>query len=959
MSSPSGLRAIRDAKLRAEASQQRRLRDAPLFLSPVSGGDVTYGGHPMAPRSPHTQVQCHSRSPSPSGKASGSPPSPHRIFFETPKWQSEAVRFEVDLVEKKSRDRLEAEAREERGLQRKPSAKATRVALQSLEDLKSVIPPFSRVLETIHHDLEEAIFIQEYTTSGASASEEYVLEQLPYFEAFSRVQHLLSKVEAEKERLNARVKEMRERTSRQEELSALNEGLQQQVEAAQRLLAEQEASMEGSLNALKKTVGEETRKGKLFEEELQITKTHFLSTREKLQQYQILEQNRKKFRHDMKMLKQDLSDTEFMSMECEYYRSMSLCEELSMILSCRITDFERLTIMSNSLLNRVLRDDFVECCRELTNEMHALRQHMEVLARRMESREKKLDAQLVDEGIEEEEKGINRMKTLLALGGIPASALQHRLQRKNSQGELSDSDGEDKDSVDGIMSSILEDIPRLSVGSEDGVDEDSDAMETPDTDGVEMQSSKKQLLQQGRRQWRSDGAAGDAPVSYIPLADRLKAGSFSTASDSESRKIRTIQAFAPMPEGTIPRMVIEVEISHGRNDPYSTLRCLDVEKEGVSEDIHLHKQQHDTYLRTVVRRKKPTAAPLSLGLRAHSSLDRQQDQLHSFWTKRRKARGLFRDPIWEHFVELYGKSTPYWPRSLTETTMYTIMDGALDKHFRDRHLKRIDKEHPYPSVQVSVAEFISAKYVLPEVSYQVHFEFLKALKKQHQKNKIQEFTDFVEVLYCRKDPAESHIISMVRRALTLMGSMSLCLSKHDVLKMFRRLYADLPESDVSMAFDHLIECLGTSISLDRFLHVMSSLIRCGEDVRTAQFVRSLQGRYGSYNDETLTERQFTESMVMLDPVTTSRCWSQRFHLLGQCLGMDSSERRHLPLRGLSVIGAEVLWWNRFTMLTEQLLHQIFNSSYCPAGHRTDSGDESDDGDGDAEDAEERDTGFSL
>ena len=54
--------------------------------------------------------------------------------------------------------------------------------------------------------------------------------------------------------------------------SALNEGLQQQVEAAQRLLAEQEASMEGSLNALKKTVGEETRKGKLFEEELQITK---------------------------------------------------------------------------------------------------------------------------------------------------------------------------------------------------------------------------------------------------------------------------------------------------------------------------------------------------------------------------------------------------------------------------------------------------------------------------------------------------------------------------------------------------------------------------------------------------------------------------------------------------------------------------------------------------------------
>ena len=37
-----------------------------------------------------------------------------------------------------------------------------------------------------------------------------------------------------------------------------------------------------------------------------------------------------------------------------------------------------------------------------------------------------------------------------------------------------------------------------------------------------------------------------------------------------------------------------------------------------------------------------------------------------------------------------------------------------------------------------------------------------------------------------------------------------------------------------------------------------------------QFVRSLQGRYGSYNDETLTERQFTESMVMLDPVTTSR-----------------------------------------------------------------------------------------
>ena len=80
--------------------------------------------------------------------------------------------------------------------------------------------------------------------------------------------------------------------------------------------------------------------------------------------------------------------------------------------------------------------------------------------------------------------------------------------------------------------------------------------------------------------------------------------------------------------------------------------------------------------------------------------------------------------------------------------------------------------------------------------------------------------------------------------------------------------------------------------------------------------------------------------------------------------MDSSERRHLPLRGLSglsllhghgmgsfscppflnlvhrtllpfaVIGAEVLWWNRFTMLTEQLLHQIFNSSYCPAGHRT-------------------------
>lgn len=214
--------------------------------------------------------------------------------------------------------------------------------------------------------------------------------------------------------------------------------------------------------------------------------------------------------------------------------------------------------MSTILQNRVLRDDFVECCRELTNEMHALRQHMEVLARRMESREKKLDAQLVDEGIEEEEKGINRMKTLLALGGIPASALQHRLQRKNSQGELSDSDGEDKDSVDGIMSSILEDIPRLSVGSEDGVDEDSDAMETPDTDGVEMQSSKKQLLQQGRRQWRSDGAAGDAPVSYIPLADRLKAGSFSTASDSESRKIRTIQAFAPMPEGTIPRMVIEV-----------------------------------------------------------------------------------------------------------------------------------------------------------------------------------------------------------------------------------------------------------------------------------------------------------------------------------------------------------------------------------------------------------------
>ena len=31
------------------------------------------------------------------------------------------------------------------------------------------------------------------------------------------------------------------------------------------------------------------------------------------------------------------------------------------------------------------------------------------------------------------------------------------------------------------------------------------------------------------------------------------------------------------------------------------------------------------------------AAPLSLGLRAHSSLDRQQDQLHSFWTKRRKV----------------------------------------------------------------------------------------------------------------------------------------------------------------------------------------------------------------------------------------------------------------------------------------------------------------------------------